>query len=95
MWAKAAAVGNAAAQRRVVHGRSRCAAGASSTCPWPAGREAPGPSASASRKVVDCVQTSTATASALRRPPRTISVTRALRQAFTRRCSVRSCALPS
>jgi len=26
MWAKAAAVGNAAAQRRVVHGRSRCAA---------------------------------------------------------------------
>jgi len=27
----------------VVHGRNRCAAGASSTCPWPAGREAPGP----------------------------------------------------
>ena len=26
MWAKAAAVGNAAAQRRVVHGRRRCAA---------------------------------------------------------------------
>jgi hypothetical protein len=33
MWSKAAAVGNAAAQRRVVHGRRRCAAGASSTCP--------------------------------------------------------------
>jgi hypothetical protein len=31
MWSKAAAVGNAAAQRRVVHGRRRCAAGASST----------------------------------------------------------------
>lgn len=43
MWSKVAAVGNAAAQRRVVHGRRRCAAGASSTCPWPAGREAPGP----------------------------------------------------
>jgi hypothetical protein len=28
MWSKAAAVGNAAAQRRVVHGRRRCAAGA-------------------------------------------------------------------
>ena len=26
MWAKAAAVGNADAQRRVVHGRRRCAA---------------------------------------------------------------------
>ena len=33
--------------------------------------------------------------SGLRRPPRTISVTRSLRQALTRRCSVRSCALPS
>jgi DEAD/DEAH box helicase len=31
--AEAAAVGNAAAQRRVVHGRGRCAAGASSICP--------------------------------------------------------------
>ena len=47
MWSKAAAVGNAAAQRRVVHGRRRCAAGASSTCPWPAGREAPGPPSAA------------------------------------------------
>jgi len=26
MWAKAASVGNAGAQRRVVHGRRRCAA---------------------------------------------------------------------
>ena len=43
MWSKAAAVDNAAAQRRAVHDRRRCAAGASSTCPWPAGREAPGP----------------------------------------------------
>jgi len=33
MWAKDSAVGNAAAQRCVVHGRSRCAAGASSICP--------------------------------------------------------------
>ena len=40
MWSKAAAVCNAAAQRRVVHDRRRCAAGASSTCPWPAGRAA-------------------------------------------------------
>ena len=31
------------ATHRVVHGRARCAAGASSTCPWPAGRAAPGP----------------------------------------------------
>jgi len=30
MWAKDSTVGNAAAQRCVVHGRSRCAAGASS-----------------------------------------------------------------
>jgi hypothetical protein len=29
MWSKASAVGNAAAQRRVVHGRNRCAEGAS------------------------------------------------------------------
>ena len=42
MWSKAVAVRNAAAQRRVVHGRRRCAAGASSTCSWPAGREALG-----------------------------------------------------
>ena len=31
------------AQRRVVHGRARCAKGASSTCPQPSGRAAPGP----------------------------------------------------
>ena len=43
MWSKVAVVGNATAYRRVVHGRRRCAAGASSICPWPAGREAPGP----------------------------------------------------
>lgn len=93
MWAKAAAVGNAAASRCVVHGRSRCAKGASSTCPWPAGRAAPGPLGPDGGQL--CAHTSAGTASALRRPPRTISVTRALRQAFTRRCSVRSCALPS
>mgnify|MGYP000370774963 CR=1 FL=1 len=36
------AAGNSAARRRVVEGRCRCAAGASSTCPWLDGREAPG-----------------------------------------------------
>ena len=38
-------------------------------------------------------QTSTGAAVDLRRPPRTSSVMRALRQALTRLCSVRSCAL--
>ena len=60
---------------------------------WPAGREAPAPFGPDGGWL--CVQTSAGTASALRRPPSTSSVTRALRQAFTRRCSVRSCALPS
>ena len=92
MWAKAAAVGNAAAQRRVVHGRSRCAAGASSTCPWPAGREAPGPAFGVD-VFVPLFQTSIGISKGLRKQPRTISFARSARQALTRRCSVRSCAL--
>ena len=93
MWSKVAAVGNAAAQRRVVHGRNRCAAGASSTCPWPAGREAPVPLRGFE---VSCVgHTSIGAGADLRRLPMTISFTRWLRQALTRRCSVRNCGLPA
>ncbi len=93
MWSKVAAVGNAAAQRRVVHGRNRCAAGASSTCPWPAGREAPVPLRGFE---VSCVGHPSIGAGAdLRRLPMTISFTRWLRQALTRRCSVRNCGLPA
>jgi len=68
------------------------AAGASSTCPWPAGREAPGPR----RRQVFFelrLQTSIGIASGTRRRPRTISFARSARQALTRRCSVRNCPL--
>ena len=63
-------------RRRIVHMSMACRA-RSARPPGPGGGER-------------CVQASTVAAWALRRPPRTISVTRSLRQAFTRRCSVRS-----
>ena len=74
-----------AAQRRVVHGRSRCAAGASSTCPWPAGREV----------FPQLFHTSAGMTVDLRSLPKIISFARSARQALTRRCNVRSCALPA
>ena len=92
MWSKAAAVGNAARaaarcpraqpvrRRRIVHMSIACRA-----------RSARPPSAL--KFCAPLFQASTGAAGDLRRPPRTISVTRALRHALTRRCSVRSCAL--
>jgi hypothetical protein len=48
---------------------------------------------SAAKSCALLVQTSTDFAVDLRRPPRIISVTRALRHALTRRCRLRNCAL--
>ena len=86
MWSKVAAVGNAwrcprsqpVRRRRIVHMSMACRA-RSARPPRP-------------RCFWRPPKASTGTALDLPRLPRTISFTRSLRQALTRRCSVRSCA---
>ena len=74
-----------AAHRCVAHGRSRRLAGASSTCPSPAGRKVfPRPFHTLAGMTVGLCSR-----------PRIISFARSARQALTRRCSARSCALPA
>ena len=94
MWSKAAAVGNAGRaaarcprsqpvrRRRIVHMSIACRA-----------RSARPPSAA--KFFHGCFHTSAGMTFDLRRRPRIISFTRSARQALTRRCNVRSCALPA
>ncbi len=96
-WAcgrRAPAVGNA---RRAAPALStvgaRCAEGASSICPRPAGREAPGPRGLASLSARFDFKAQAACSTTLRNWPRTRSFAFSARQALMRRCSVRSCAL--